>query len=229
MQLPFRRRGLRARLKRAFGLSTPQAAAGAGISTGVQSTAAYLAEKGIDGTAGVHSYGAPDVHPHPGARLVIGNFCSIAAGVNIWLGSNHHHEWVTSYPFLHLSHFWTGASKTPGDDPFSKGPITIGNDVWIGAGATIMSGVNIGDGAVIGAQAVVANDVPPYAVVVGNPGRVVKYRFAPDIIKRLLRLSWWDWPEEKINAALPLMLSDDIERFLLAFEDARTGKAAKVS
>ena len=94
----------------------------------------------------------------------------------------------------------------------------IGNDVWIGANAFIGSGVTIHDGAVIGAHAVVVKDVPPYAVCVGNPGRVVKYRFEPEIITALLKLRWWDWPDEKIDRFLPLILSPDIVAFLNAAE-----------
>ena len=76
--------------------------------------------------------------------------------------------------------------------------IIIGHDVWIGRGATIMSGVKIGNGAVIGAQAVVAKDVPPYAVVVGNPGKVIRYRFNKDIISKLQAIKWWYWSQNEI-------------------------------
>jgi len=95
----------------------------------------------------------------------------------------------------------------------SKGSVVIGNDCWIGTEVMILSGVNIGHGAVIGARAVVSKDVPPYAVVVGNPARVVKFRFAEDIIERLLTLQWWDWSADKI-LALRDVITGDVETLL---------------
>ncbi|WP_308462078.1 CatB-related O-acetyltransferase [Mesorhizobium sp. INR15] len=86
-----------------------------------------------------------------------------------------------------------------GSDLSSKGPIRIGNDVWIGRRAIILSGVTIGDGAVIGAGAVVSKDVPPYAVVVGNPAALVRYRFNSGQIASLLEIRWWDWEDDLIK------------------------------
>ncbi|HEX5127349.1 MAG TPA: CatB-related O-acetyltransferase, partial [Rhodocyclaceae bacterium] len=106
-----------------------------------------------------------------GTTLRIGNYCSIAAGVKIYLGGEHRTDWVTTYPFSAL---WPEAAHIEGH-PRSKGDVTIGNDVWIGTEAMILSGVTIGDGAVIGARAVVSRDVPPYAIVAGNPASVVRY------------------------------------------------------
>lgn len=85
----------------------------------------------------------------------------------------------------------------------SNGGVVIGNDVWVGSCAFIMSGVNIGDGAVIAANAGVTKDVPPYAIVAGNPVRIVKFRFFHEIVDCLLRIKWWDWPVEKVIAAAP--------------------------
>jgi acetyltransferase-like isoleucine patch superfamily enzyme len=136
-------------------------------------------------------------------RIEIGRYCSIAEDVHILGGGEKDHQRVTTFP-LHFFH---------GDDPgamvsdptqiryrsrYSKGPTRIGSDVWIGHGATVLSGVRIGHGAVIGAAAVVASDVSPYAVVVGNPGRCVKKRFDDALIERLLDIHWWDWRVEVV-------------------------------
>lgn len=83
-------------------------------------------------------------------------------------------------------------------------PIEIGNDVWIGANVTILRGVHIGDGAVIGANTLVNKDIPPYAIVVGCPARVIKYRFEETVIQKLLNLKWWNWTDEKIQRNLAL-------------------------
>jgi serine acetyltransferase len=98
--------------------------------------------------------------------------------------------------------------------PECKGDIIIGNDVWIGAKSTIMSGVKIGDGAVIGSGSVVAKDVPPYAIVVGNPAKVIKYRFDEQQIENLLEIAWWNWPEHKIKEEAMLLWSKDINYFI---------------
>ena len=78
-------------------------------------------------------------------------------------------------------------------------PVTIGNDVWIGANVCILPGISIGDGAVLAAGAVITKDVPPYAIVGGVPAKVIKYRFSEDIIKKLLKIKWWNWEEEKVK------------------------------
>jgi carbonic anhydrase/acetyltransferase-like protein (isoleucine patch superfamily) len=108
---------------------------------------------------------------------------------------------------------WPSASAISGH-PKTKGDVIIGSDVWIGTEAVILSGVKVGDGAVIGARAVVAKDVPPYAVVAGNPSRIVKWRFEPAIVERLLRVAWWNWSEESIDKVLPFLLDTDISQFL---------------
>jgi serine acetyltransferase len=98
--------------------------------------------------------------------------------------------------------------------PSCKGNITIGNDVWIGAKSTIMSGVKIGHGAVIGSGSVVAKDVPPYAIVVGNPAKVIKYRFDEQQIKDLQNIAWWNWDESKIKEESMILWSKDINYFI---------------
>lgn len=145
-----------------------------------------------------------------GATLNVGNYTSIAAGVKIFLGGEHRMDWVTTFPFNVL---WESARHHKGH-PKTKGNVLIGSDVWIGTEALISSGVTIGDGAVIGARAVVTHDVAPYAVVAGNPARVVKFRFDEETIERLLALRWWEWPESQIEKAMPEMLNQEIALFL---------------
>lgn len=159
---------------------------------------------------GDHSYGKPQIFER-NAKLKMGKFVSIASGVGIALG-NHRIDSVTSYPFTTLRRAWPSAGTEA--DHATKGDVIIGNDVWIGANAFITSGVTIGNGAVIAAHAVVTKDVPAYGIVAGNPGRIMKYRFDSNTIERLLRLSWWDWSDEKIDDHLPFMFDGDIEGFL---------------
>lgn len=94
-----------------------------------------------------------------------------------------------------------------------KGEVKIGNDVWCGAHAVIMSGVKIGNGAVIGAFSVVRRDIPPYAIAIGNPARIAGYRFSPEKIEQLEQIAWWDWPLDKIKKELPILHSGEIDSF----------------
>ena len=159
------------------------------------------------------TYGIPKIRSwQEGPTLRIGAFCSIAANVQIFLGGEHRVDWLTTYPF---SVFWAEARHIEGH-PRIKGDVVIGNDVWIGTDAMILSGVTIGDGAVIGAGAVVGKDVPPYSIVIGNPGVVVRRRFTEEVIGRLLAIQWWNWDDDRIKKVLPLLLSDDPEPFLAA-------------
>lgn len=156
---------------------------------------------------GDYTYGNPIVYFEGEGNLKIGKFCSIAFdNVKIFLGGNHRVDWATTYPFNKIAEF-SEASNITGH-PSSKGDVVIGNDVWIGMNATILSGVTIGDGAVVAAHAVVTKDVPPYAIVAGNPARVVKMRFSDDVIEKLLELKWWDWPIEKIRTYIPQLMKD---------------------
>jgi acetyltransferase-like isoleucine patch superfamily enzyme len=143
------------------------------------------------------------------ASLSIGKFCSFAADTSVFLGGEHDTMHVTTYP---LSYFLGGKDRYAHSR--SKGNVAIGNDVWVGRGATILSGVSIADGAVIGAESLVASDVPAYSIVAGNPARLVKKRFSEETISELLRIAWWDWPEAKIRAEMTRLQSRGIEEFV---------------
>lgn len=168
------------------------------------------------GQVGRHTYGHKSIAVHDwgeGATLKIGSFCSFAEDVAVFLGGSHRTDWVTTYPFPVFAYRWPTARGVEGH-PATKGDVTIGNDVWVGAGATIMSGVDIGDGAAIAAASVVTKDVEPYAIVAGNPARLVRHRFSPELVEQLLRIRWWDWDDEKIAANIPLLCDADVERFV---------------
>jgi acetyltransferase-like isoleucine patch superfamily enzyme len=156
---------------------------------------------------GKHTYGSPNVYHWGGeTRLIIGKYCSIADDVVILLGGGHRIDWITTFPFSEFSSQWGKSSRVPGH-PISKGDVSIGNDVWIGHGAIILSGVNIGDGAVIGAGSIVTRSVPDFAIVAGNPAKVIKFRFDPKVIESIKKLQWWDWDEEKITGYIPNLMS----------------------
>lgn len=160
---------------------------------------------------GEHTYGVPTVFDWgEGSSLSIGKYCSISFNVKIFLGGEHRTDWISSFPF---SDFFKEAASISGH-PHTKGDIKIGSDVWIAYGATILSGVSIGDGAVIGAESIVTKDIPPYAIVGGNPARILRYRFAPEEIKKMLDIRWWDWPSEKVLENVSLLMSSDLTEFL---------------
>lgn len=165
-----------------------------------------------------HTYVAVDHEEYFNPTIKIGDFCSIAEKVVFCGLVNHvwvkHRKAVSSFSF-------TGQWKVDYfDTSVSRGPITIGNDVWIGREAWIMDGVTIGDGAVIGARAMVAKDVPPYAVVVGNPGRIAHYRFSPEQIEKLLKIKWWDWEVATIRERMNDL--KDIDVFLKKYENSNS-------
>jgi acetyltransferase-like isoleucine patch superfamily enzyme len=175
-------------------------------------------------------------------KIIVGKYCSIADQVVIFTGGNRHTDFASNYPLDTLRN----ASRKPGQPgrppvcasaavlntlrrlaqciPFqingrsylSTRNSTIGNDVWVGFGSMIMGGVSVGDGAVVAAGSVVFSDVPPYAVVAGNPARVIRSRFSPGIVKRMLRIRWWDWPEDKIRQNLDWFyrpITEFVDRF----------------
>ena len=145
-----------------------------------------------------------------GDKLIIGKFCQIAAGVEFVMnGANHQMNAVSTFPFYTLEG-WDMKPPAASDMPF-KGDTVIGNDVWIGQNATILPGVHIGDGAIIGANSVVASDVEPYSIVVGNPVKLIRYRFDGELTSLLLKFKWWDKPVEEINALIPILTNSDLE------------------
>jgi acetyltransferase-like isoleucine patch superfamily enzyme len=152
------------------------------------------------------TYGEPTVlQSDDCSTLRIGAFCSIARNVTIILSGGHRSDWITTYPFMHFRD-----SARAIDVPLGRGDVNIGNDVWIGFGATILSGVTIGNGAVVGAQALVTKDVPPYAIAAGNPAKSLRRRFSDETIHILQQLAWWDWSDAELDEAMPLLLSSDI-------------------
>ena len=154
-----------------------------------------------------------------GDRLIIGKFCAFATGVEfIMNGANHALDPISTYPF-HI--FQNGWEKNFNPDIFrqaSRGDMVIGHDVWLGTGATVMPGVTIGEGAIIGAKAVVGSDIPPYAVAVGNPARVIKLRFPNNVIEQLLQIAWWNWPVETISRHLKAIRGADPDALRRAAE-----------
>ena len=159
----------------------------------------------------------------------IGNFCSIAENCNIIVGGGHRTDWITTFPFPCLDP-WNRFVKEPSvrDAQPSKGDVHIGNDVWIGMNSTIMSGVTIGDGAVLAANSHVFKNVPPYAIVGGNPARIIAMRFDDETIDGLLRLKWWDWSDQKILDNTRLLCSNDVEKLLALNKDAIRESHGKV-
>lgn len=142
-------------------------------------------------------------------KLVIGKFCAIAAETKFIMTGDHKLDAISTYPFPIFQHGWENAYEIK-DLPV-KGDIIIGNDVWLGYDSLVKNGVTIGDGAIVAARAVVVKDVPPYAIVAGNPAKVVKMRFKDVDITRLLSIAWWNWDIDKINRNLDLICSLDID------------------
>ena len=141
-------------------------------------------------------------------KLIIGKYCSIGSGAVFMMAGNQGHDtqWISTFPFFFQANIFKEAKSA-----YKKvGNTTIGNDVWIGSEAMIMSGITIGDGAVIAARAVVTKDVPAYSKVGGNPAVHIKSRFNEDEIKQLLEMKWWNWEEKEIKKCMPLICSPNI-------------------
>jgi hypothetical protein len=160
---------------------------------------------------GVGTYGVPTVwtFPYEDAKLIVGKYSAVA-GTHL-LGGQHAVRHVASYPLrIHLG--MEGAGKD--GNPAKRGDIVIGSDVWVAFGSYVLSGVTIGDGAVVAAGSVISKDVPPYAIVGGNPAELIRYRHTEEQIAALLEIKWWDWPLEEIREAVPYLASPDIEAFI---------------
>lgn len=163
---------------------------------------------------GEYTYGKPEVVSWgKEATLKIGKYCSISRDVVIFPGSEHRTDWISTYPFP----IFLEEGRSIQGHPSTKGDVIIGNDVWIGFNVIIISGVMIGDGAAIGTGSVVSKDVPPYAIVSGNPARIVRYRFHEEAVQKLLQIRWWDWPDEKVKGNIHLICSDSIDVFIRKF------------
>lgn len=142
-------------------------------------------------------------YPVNGDKLIIGKFCSIACGAKfLFTSANHKMSSLSTYPFPIFYEEWGLDAKDIRNAWDNKGDIVIGNDVWIGYEAVIMSGVTIGDGAIIGTRAVVTKDVPPYTIVGGVPAKPIRKRFDDATVERLIKLRWWDWEHEKIAQSI---------------------------
>lgn len=152
--------------------------------------------------------------PFIGDRLIIGKYCAIGRGVKfIMNGANHKMNGFSTYPFYIFGNGWEIATPAPDDLP-NKGNTVVGNDVWMGYDALVMPGVQIGHGAIIASRSVVTADVPPYAIVGGNPARVIRRRFPDETVAALLDIAWWDWDAEKVTRNLEAIVSADIEGLL---------------
>jgi virginiamycin A acetyltransferase len=146
-----------------------------------------------------------------GDKLIIGRFCQIAQGVEFLMnGMFHNLSYLTTYPFSLFDE--SIGEKYPKSVNFPmKGDTIVGNDVWVGYKVTIMPGVQIGDGAIIGTAALVTKNVPAYAIVGGNPARIIRMRFDDKTIEKLLKIQWWNWDIDKIVANVDTLLSETVD------------------
>jgi virginiamycin A acetyltransferase len=150
-------------------------------------------------------------YPFLGDKLIIGRFCAIARGAKfIMNGANHCMSGISTYPFAIFGNGWERVRPSL-DELKLRGDTVIGNDVWIGYDALIMPGIHIGNGAIIAARSVVTSNVPPYAIVGGNPAKIIRMRFDETSIRRLETLAWWDWPIDKVTRNLERIIGGDLD------------------
>ena len=171
-------------------------------------------------TVGTGTYGAPRLlwdEADLGHALTIGKYCSIGENVKIFVGrfGDHNTRVPSTYPLAML--FGQPRRRNVPSKANKKRNVLIGNDVWIGRDVTIKAGVTIGDGAVIGTGALVTKDVVPYTVVGGVPAKQISERFEEETVRKLLRLRWWDWPEDIIRERIDFFYEEEFEDMLDRF------------
>jgi virginiamycin A acetyltransferase len=154
-------------------------------------------------------------------KLRIGKYCALGTGTTFVMnGANHRMDGPSTYPFPIMGGDWAEhfglITGLPG-----RGDTVVGNDVWFGYGSTVMPGVRIGHGAIIASRAVVVDDVPDYAIVGGNPAKVIRRRFSDEDVERLLAVAWWDWPAELVTKHVPAIMSGSIDDLEAAWNSAR--------
>ena len=155
-------------------------------------------------------------------KLIIGSFCSIGSGAAFIMAGNqgHRNDWISTFPFFWMPEVPAFAGAQNGYLP--AGDTVVGHDVWIGSEAVIMPGIRIGNGAVIGTRAVVTRDVEPYTIVGGNPAAPIRRRFDDRRVALLLEMGWWDWPDERLQRAMPLLTSGDVDALHALWISGRT-------
>lgn len=180
-------------------------------------------------TIGAHTYGTPLIkdYVYDETRLIVGKYSALSETAIVMLGGEHAIDRVTTYPHRIV---WKMEGAGQDGIPVPTGDTVIGNDVWLTQRTFVRSGVHIGDGAVVASGAVVTKDVPPYAIVGGNPARVIRYRHTEEQRAALLDIRWWDWPDDQVRAAVPLLAGKDIDAFIAyAREKQATGEVPTFS
>ena len=144
----------------------------------------------------------------PDCPVSIGRYCSFGPEVLVFCRTDHRSDLPSTFPFRSMR---GGAQENV--DATTRGPITIGHDVWVGARAMIFNGVTIGDGAIIGAGAVVTRDIAPYSVNIGVPARQSRMRFTDTQVAALSEIAWWNWPETQIDQHMDLFY-ENVDQFI---------------
>ncbi len=164
-------------------------------------------------TFGMHTEGEIFGVPSYGQqKIIVGKFCSIAGNVSVFTEPTHNQQFISNYPFTQaISHIHPTQLPITNEKPIlHRGDLNIGNDVYLGWGTRLFCGLTIGDGATIGAYSLVTKDIPPYCIAVGQPIRVIRKRFSDEDIEFLLRLQWWDLPDNVIADIAHLLQSSEI-------------------
>lgn len=170
---------------------------------------------------GLGTYGIIDIDSwrNPKEKLIIGKYCSIACDVKFILGGNHHYETLSTFPFSYLYE----KRLIP---PITKGVITIEDGVWIGTRAMVLSGVTIGKGAIVGAGCIVSKDIPAYAIVIGNPMKIVKYRFPETIRERLKRIDYYDLIDKDFYIRNKMLIDSTLSEVLINMMELEAARKA---